>query len=158
MPVPLKKISACGDSFWQVACKVGVKYLTASLIERRISPRNSVTVGRVARPRTWVGTNGPNRVSSLRLFFFFVDPLLFIQDRRSLPSVSPYRIPISSIITASRRPTAVALSGIEERVISARLLANGKPLTFRQTEGRLEIDIPQTAPDPNVNVIALKTY
>jgi alpha-L-fucosidase len=53
---------------------------------------------------------------------------------------------------------AVALSGIEERVISARLLANGKPLTFRQTEGRLEIDIPQTAPDPNVNVIALKTY
>jgi alpha-L-fucosidase len=54
--------------------------------------------------------------------------------------------------------SAVALSGIEERVISARLLANGKPLTFRQTEGRLEIDIPQTAPDPNVNVIALKTY
>ena len=54
--------------------------------------------------------------------------------------------------------SAVVLSGIEERVMSARLLANGKQLTFRQTEGRLEIDIPQTAPDPNVSVIALKTY
>jgi hypothetical protein len=42
--------------------------------------------------------------------------------------------------------------------MSARLLANGKRLTFRQTEGRMEIDIPQTAPDPNVSVIALKTY
>jgi hypothetical protein len=38
------------------------------------------------------------------------------------------------------------------------LLANGKPLTFRQTEGRLTIDIPQQAPDANVSVIALKTF
>jgi hypothetical protein len=42
--------------------------------------------------------------------------------------------------------------------MSARLLANGKPLTFRQTEGKLQIDIPEQAPDPNVSVIALKSY
>jgi len=52
----------------------------------------------------------------------------------------------------------LALSGIEARVVSARLLANGKPLTFRQSEGKLEIDFPQSAPDPNVSVIALKIY
>jgi alpha-L-fucosidase len=50
------------------------------------------------------------------------------------------------------------IAGIEARVLSARLLANGKPLTFRQTEGKLEIDIPPQACDPNVSVIALKTY
>src|ERR1035437_5905741 len=50
------------------------------------------------------------------------------------------------------------IAGIEARVLSARLLANGKPLTFRQAEGKLEIDIPPQAPDPNVSVIALKTY
>jgi hypothetical protein len=43
-------------------------------------------------------------------------------------------------------------------VLSARLLANGKPLTFRQTEGQLAIDLPPQAPDANVSVIALKTY
>jgi alpha-L-fucosidase len=50
------------------------------------------------------------------------------------------------------------IAGIEPRVLSARLLANGKQLTFRQTEGKLQIDIPAQAPDPNVSVIALKTY
>ena len=50
------------------------------------------------------------------------------------------------------------IAGVDARVLSARLLANGKPLTFRQTEGKLTIDIPQQAPDPNVSVIALKTY
>jgi alpha-L-fucosidase len=53
---------------------------------------------------------------------------------------------------------ACEITGIEARVLSARLLANGKPLTFRQTEGKLTIDIPAQAPDPNVSVIALKTY
>ena len=42
--------------------------------------------------------------------------------------------------------------------MSARLLANGKTLTYRQTEGNLQIDIPQEAPDANVSVIAVKTY
>jgi len=50
------------------------------------------------------------------------------------------------------------ISGIDARVMSARLLANGKPLTFRQTEGKLTIDVPPQAPDANVSVIALKTY
>jgi alpha-L-fucosidase len=50
------------------------------------------------------------------------------------------------------------ITGIEVRVMSARLLANGKPLTFHQDEGKLHIDIPEQAPDPNVSVIALKTY
>ena len=50
------------------------------------------------------------------------------------------------------------IAGIDARVLSARLLANGKPLTFRQTEGKLTIDVPAQAPDSNVSVIALKTY
>jgi alpha-L-fucosidase len=50
------------------------------------------------------------------------------------------------------------IAGIEPRVLSARLLANGQPLKFRQTEGKLQIDVPAQAPDPNVSVIALKTY
>ena len=51
-----------------------------------------------------------------------------------------------------------SITGIEARVMSARLLATGKPLTFRQSEGKLEIDLPPQAPDPNVSVVALKTY
>jgi alpha-L-fucosidase len=51
-----------------------------------------------------------------------------------------------------------SIPGIDARVLSARLLANGRPLTFRQTEGKLEIDLPAQAPDPNVSVIALKTF
>jgi hypothetical protein len=42
--------------------------------------------------------------------------------------------------------------------MSARLLATGQPLTFRQSEDKLQIDIPPQPPDPNVSVIALKTY
>jgi alpha-L-fucosidase len=56
-------------------------------------------------------------------------------------------------------PTStLEIAGIDARVMSARLLANGRPLTFRQTEGKLVIDVPSQAPDPNVSVIALKTY
>ncbi len=56
------------------------------------------------------------------------------------------------------KPPLCTVPGIDARVLSARLLANGKPLTFRQTEGKLEIDIPQTAPDPDVSVIALNLF
>ena len=49
------------------------------------------------------------------------------------------------------------LYGLTAKVMSARLLANGKQLTFRQTENRLQIDVPTQAPDPSVSVIALKT-
>jgi alpha-L-fucosidase len=52
----------------------------------------------------------------------------------------------------------LGISGIECKVLSVRLLANGKPLTFRQTEGRLQIDLPPQAPDLNASVIALKNY
>ncbi len=49
------------------------------------------------------------------------------------------------------------VNGLEAKVISARLLANGQPLRFRQTEGKLHIDLPSQPPDPNVSVIALRT-
>jgi len=49
------------------------------------------------------------------------------------------------------------LPGLRAKVISARLLANGQPLIFRQTESKLQIDVPTQAPDPNASVIALKT-
>jgi alpha-L-fucosidase len=53
---------------------------------------------------------------------------------------------------------ACEVAGIDARVMTARLLANGKPLTFRQSEGKVTIDVPAQAPDANVSVIALKTY
>ena len=55
-------------------------------------------------------------------------------------------------------PPTCTLTGIDERVLSARLLANGMPLKFRQTEGKLEVDIPQMAPDADVSVIALNLF
>ncbi len=39
----------------------------------------------------------------------------------------------------------------------ASLLAGGQSLKFRQTERRLQIDLPQQPPDPNVTVIAVRT-
>jgi alpha-L-fucosidase len=54
--------------------------------------------------------------------------------------------------------SSLELTGIEPRVMSARLLANGRPLTFRQAEGKLQIDLPPQAPDPNVSVIAVQIY
>ena len=56
------------------------------------------------------------------------------------------------------KPPVCTLSGLDARVLSARLLANGESLTFRQTQDRLEIDIPQTPPDPDVSVVALNLY
>jgi len=56
------------------------------------------------------------------------------------------------------KPPVYTLAGLDARVLSARLLANGAPLTFRQTAGRLEIDIPQTPPDPDVSVVALNLF
>ena len=56
------------------------------------------------------------------------------------------------------KPPLCAVSGIDARVLSARLLANGTPLKFRQTEAKLEIEIPPSAPDPDVSVIALNLF
>jgi alpha-L-fucosidase len=55
-------------------------------------------------------------------------------------------------------PPLCAVSGVDARVLSARLLANGLPLKFRQTEANLEIEIPSSAPDPDVSVIALSLF
>lgn len=55
-------------------------------------------------------------------------------------------------------PPTCMLAGVNGRVLSAHLLANGMTLKFRQTEERLEIEIPPSAPDPDVSVIALDLY
>jgi alpha-L-fucosidase len=55
-------------------------------------------------------------------------------------------------------PPLCAVSGIDARVLSARLLANGTPLKFHQTEAKLEIELPSSAPDPDVSVIALSLF
>jgi alpha-L-fucosidase len=55
-------------------------------------------------------------------------------------------------------PTArLELSGIDPKILSARLLGTGQHLKFLQTDGRLEIDLPPQPPNSNVNVIALKS-
>lgn len=55
-------------------------------------------------------------------------------------------------------PTAALnLPELKDKVISARLLANGQALKFRQAESGLLIDLPAQAPDPNVSVIHLIT-
>jgi alpha-L-fucosidase len=55
-------------------------------------------------------------------------------------------------------PPACEIAGFEGRVLAARLLAHGKPLTFHQDENKLVIDLPPQAPDANVSVIALNLY
>jgi alpha-L-fucosidase len=52
---------------------------------------------------------------------------------------------------------SLELPALEAKVISARLLANGVPLTFKQSERNLQIKLPAQAPNSTVNVIALKT-
>ena len=49
------------------------------------------------------------------------------------------------------------ISGLDTKVLSAHLLTGGQSLKFRQTEHRLQIDLPQQAPDPNVSVITVRT-
>ena len=49
------------------------------------------------------------------------------------------------------------INALEAKVISAHVLATGQPLKFRQTEGKLQLDLPPRAPDPNVSVVALNT-
>ena len=49
------------------------------------------------------------------------------------------------------------ISGLDTKVMSAHLVAGGQSLKFRQTERRLQIDLPQQAPGPNVTVIAVRT-
>jgi len=53
--------------------------------------------------------------------------------------------------------THLDISGLNPKVLAAHLHATGQPLRIRQTEGKLQIDLPAQAPDPNVSVIALTT-
>jgi alpha-L-fucosidase len=48
------------------------------------------------------------------------------------------------------------INGLQTKVLSAYLLANGRPLKIRQSEGRLQVELPSQGPDPNVSVIALR--
>jgi alpha-L-fucosidase len=47
--------------------------------------------------------------------------------------------------------------GLDAKVMAAHLLATGQPLTFRQDETKLQIDVGSQAPDPNVSTIVLNT-
>lgn len=50
---------------------------------------------------------------------------------------------------------ALELPALGSKISSARLLADGKPLTFKQTDNGTAIDLPAQPPDKNVTVIAL---
>jgi alpha-L-fucosidase len=55
-------------------------------------------------------------------------------------------------------PAALELGDVRVKLLSARPLANGRPLKVAQTEGKLKIELSQQAPDPNVRTIALTTF
>jgi alpha-L-fucosidase len=48
------------------------------------------------------------------------------------------------------------INSLQAKVLSAYLLSNGRPLKIRQSEGKLEVELPTQAPDPNVSVVALR--
>jgi len=48
------------------------------------------------------------------------------------------------------------INGLKSKVLAAYLLAGGRPLKVRQSEGKLQIEAPMQAPDPDVSVIALR--
>lgn len=53
--------------------------------------------------------------------------------------------------------SSLELKGVDPKILSAHLLANGQPLKFNQTENGLRLDLPADAPDGNVSVIAMNT-
>ena len=53
--------------------------------------------------------------------------------------------------------TALEISGIKPKVLSARLLATGQSLKFTQGDALLRLDLPSQMPDANVTTIALMT-
>jgi alpha-L-fucosidase len=52
--------------------------------------------------------------------------------------------------------TPLEIGGLHAKVLSAYLLANGQPLKIRQSERKLQVDLPSQAPDSNVGVVALR--
>jgi alpha-L-fucosidase len=53
--------------------------------------------------------------------------------------------------------TPLKITGLKPKVLSARLLANNQPLSFKQTDADLQITLPQNAPDKYLSVVALRT-
>jgi hypothetical protein len=53
--------------------------------------------------------------------------------------------------------STLEVDGLQPKVISARMLANGESLKFSQSEGKLMIELPSKAPDPIATVVALRT-
>lgn len=51
--------------------------------------------------------------------------------------------------------SALDVDRLQAKVISANLLTTGQALKFRQTQARLQIDLPAHAPDPNVSTIVV---
>src|ERR1700730_18661096 len=52
--------------------------------------------------------------------------------------------------------TPLEIGGLQATVLSPYLLANGQPVKIRQSEGKLQVDLPSQAPDSNVGVVALR--
>jgi alpha-L-fucosidase len=50
----------------------------------------------------------------------------------------------------------LTVGGINSKVLSARLLADNRPVAFHQTEAGVRLDLPPEAPDKDVSVVALK--
>jgi alpha-L-fucosidase len=50
---------------------------------------------------------------------------------------------------------SLTLAAIKSKILSARLLADNRPLIFQQTEAGVKIELPRQMPDKDVSVIAL---
>lgn len=53
--------------------------------------------------------------------------------------------------------TSLELPGLKAKVASARLLAGGPRLEFRQSEEKIQVSLPAQAPDQDVSVVAFQT-
>lgn len=48
------------------------------------------------------------------------------------------------------------IDGLQERLLSAYLVADGQLLKMQESEGKLRIELPSQPPDPSVSVIVLR--
>ncbi len=55
------------------------------------------------------------------------------------------------------KPGGLLVPGLNRRVLSARLLATGQKLNFRQESSGVHLELPAQAADANASVIALRT-
>jgi alpha-L-fucosidase len=76
---------------------------------------------------------------------------------QGLPSLRATAKKSTVFIHVFEWPSApLEINGLHAKVLSAYLLASGRPLKVRQSDGKLQVDVPSEAPDPNVSVIALR--